>query len=149
MQELLNNKFGIKGPRMYALSTYATVNPRRWWRYVMKENLLYAHLPPNLPSIDVLTIESKSERLTSTSYWIEKREKNQKKLSIFQKVSAILDKKSGFLPPSKIFAIFVQYYIDKELSINPRSVTGFVHLYLLKTGRLPLADYVQQYYVDL
>lgn len=148
MQELLNSKYKIKGPRMYALSKYESVDPRRWWRYCMKENLIYAFLPDGLPSIDVLTIEAKAERSTSTIYWKEKRENNKKKLSIFRKVSLILDKKCPG-SPQDIFSIFIEYYIKHELSINPRSVTGFVHLYLLKTGRLPLRDYVHQYYVDL
>lgn len=148
MQELINSKYKIKGPRQYALSTYESVDPRRWWRYVMKENLLYADLPPGLPSIEVLTIEAKAERITSNIYWIEKREMNKKKLSIFKKVSLILDKKEPG-SPQDIFSIFIEYYIKHELSINPRSVTGFVHLYLLKTGRVPIQDYVQQYYAEL
>lgn len=149
MQELLNSKYKIKGPQMYALSTYEKVNcPRRFWRYVMKENLLYADLPPDLPSIDVLTIEAKSERTMSTSYWIEKRENNKKKLSIFKKCCVILDKKCP-TTPQEIFKIFIKYYIEHELSINPRTVCGYVHLYLLRTGQIPIDDYVSQYYVEL
>lgn len=148
------NGLGIKGPAMYALSDPSSVNSERWWRYTMKENLLEAYLPPSLPSIANLTYAARSERVTTVELNKVKRAALNKKATLFEKMEKIMNEKhccskqsTNFFRGDSVFRFIVQYYMDDNRSINVNTIKGYTNLYLLKTGALPLSDFVQTYWI--
>lgn len=146
-------QFGIKGPAMYALSDPSSVNDERWWRYTMKENLLEANLPPSLPSIALLTFAAISERRTTIALNLVRRAAINKKATLFEKMELKMNEthdtssiSTNFFRGEIVFRFIVQYYMDENRSINVNTIKGYTNLHLLKTGALPLSDFVQTYW---
>lgn len=152
IQHYLNVKFGLKGNEMYALSSYRDVNPARFWRYLMKESdLVLSSLPLSdlNYSIAELTMLSREERLHASLYWIQKRERLQKKFSLFEKLMIYLDKNKklqAYCSGQFVFSSIVEYYIKNDLNINPRTISGYTDLYLLKKRIISVSDYTETHY---
>lgn len=140
-------QFGVKGSKCYALSDPSSVTPERWWRYTMKENLLSAILPPDLPSIYDLTLLAKEERKQSIRYNLQKRVTEKKRATLFEKMELLMLKTPNkFMTGTRVFKFIISYYMDNNLSININTVKGYTNLYLLKSGNWPLDDFVAHHY---
>lgn len=152
IQHYLTTHFHLKGNEMYALSEWKSVDEHRFWRYLMKESELVLSSLPWLRlnyNIQELTLLSREERLHASKYWIEKRERSEKKLSLFDKLMTYLDKNKklqAYCSGSNVFSSILRYYIKNDLNVNPRTISGYTDLYLLKKGIIPVSDYTAQHY---
>lgn len=144
IQEWLNKR-GIKTNAMYALSSYSLPdNVTRWWRYTMKENLLESNLDASF-NINNMTLIAKDERKRASIFNIAKRASKEERSTLYQKIEVLL-KKKHVMNPHAVFKFILNYYLENNMSVNPNTIKGYTHLYLLKEGIIPIDDYVTQYY---
>lgn len=140
---------GIKGKDAKCLKSgeEPDIELDRWWRYPMKEKMIECNVAFTNQEIINMTLIAKDERLRAASYHKRKRDDNKKKSSLFERLSLELD---GMKPPptspQAIYKAMILFYMKNNNCINPRTIAGYMHLYMLHHGIIPVDDYVRQYY---
>lgn len=109
---------------------------KRWFRYCLKE---FPHSRFNtgfsLPELEVMSLLANDERNTNIKYHRERREKMNKKLTLFDRVNAFLNKNilPGKTPTySWVYINIIDYFVKNNNGVNHNNIKSYTNLYLLK-----------------
>lgn len=152
-ESILNVK--PKGNKQYALSVHTEPDCiHRWFRYCVKERSAYK-ISKGFTDLELQDMAklAQDERKRASTYNIQKRDNKKERSTIFQRYSVIIEKDLGSSNISinyqTIWLKFLDLFIKNDNAINPHTLGGYSHLFLLKKGIItPHEFYIQSHKYD-
>lgn len=133
-----------KGNTQYALQCLPEPDDiDRWWRYIFKEN----HIPKLVSKffseteIQEMVLLSKDEKNRAAKYHLAKRDTKEERSSMFTRYSVIIKKQNMIMNYKNVWLAFLKLYMENDNAINPRTLQGYTHLFLLKEKIITPDDY--------
>lgn len=153
-ESILNVK--PKGNKQYALSCYPEPDCiHRWFRYCVKERNAYK-LSKGFSELELkdMTALAQDERKRASTYNKQKRDNKNERSTIYKRYSLIIEKnleKSNIsINYNTIWLQFLALFIKNDNAINPHTISGYSHLFLLKKGVIsPHQFFIMNHHKDI
>lgn len=136
-----------KGNTQYMLQCLAEPDDiERWWRYIFKENpILKLCKSFTEKEIEEMTLVARDERKRAAKHWLAKRDTKEERQTMFQRYSAEIKKQDIIMNYKNVWLAFLKLYMENDNAINPKTLQGYTHLFLLKEKIIT----PEEFYYDL
>lgn len=144
--------FKLKGNKTYCLQCFPEPNDyHRWFRYCLKEKYIkkFTKYTPdeNAPTLKELEMLAKDERKQTINANIAVRKKSLDKKTYFDKIVKHLEKKD-LKTKKDIFISITKYYVDDGKPVNPMTIKGYTHNYMIMKKLMSYDTFYQLYNKD-